>query len=320
MPSGLQDKRGWAADIVAAFEALRISPDKGNVCAVIAEIAQESSFQVDPVVPGLGKIVRRELESRRDEYGIPQWLMEKSLAMQSPDGKTYDARIDALRTENDVNALYEDMISEIPFGKKLLAGYNPVRTGGPMQVSAGFAEAHAAAKRHPGAYAGSPRKALFTRKGGLYFGVAYLLDYPAGYDSMRFRFADYHSGRYSSRNAAFQRAVGSLSGASLAQDGDLLRYEGGVALEQPSRTMRALISIASRLGMGRDAVFRDLKLEKTAAFEQSELYRRVYALAPSMSHASVPDITVSGPKFSRKLTTASYVKRVDGRYRDCLRK
>lgn len=319
LPSSLPDRNGWAADIVAAFEALGISPDKGNVCAVLAEIEQESSFQSDPAVPGLGKIVRKELEARRERYGIPQWLMEKSLAMRSPNGQTYDQRIGALRTENDVNDLYEDMISEIPFGKKLFSGYNPVRTGGPMQVSASFAGSHAGMKRYPFPSDGSVRNALFSRKGGLYFGVAYLLDYPASYDSISFRFADYHAGRYSSRNAAFQMAVSSLSGIPLRPDGDLLMYEGGVAIEKDSQTMRALLAIAPHLGMDRDGIFRNLLLEKSAAFEQSRLYARVYALAPSMPRASVPDTEVRGVKFTRKLTTASYVGRVEARYQGCLK-
>lgn len=320
LPPFVQDKSGWAADIVAAFEALNIPPTKGNVCAVLAEIEQESTFQAIPVVPGLPKIVRAELEARRNSYGIPRWIMDKSLAMRSPTGQTYSTRIDALRTENDVNDLYEDMISEIPMGEELFADYNPVRTCGPMQVNANFANSYAAKRGYPFAYDGSLRKALFTRKGGLYFGVAYLLDYPAGYDSMRFRFADYHAGRYSSRNAAFQQAVSSLSGVPLSRDGDLLLYADGVILEKPSRTMRALLSIAPTLGMGRKEILRDLQLEKNAAFEQSLLYRRVYALASSMPRAVVPEIVITGPKFTRRLTTASYVKRVNGRYGDCLKK
>jgi len=320
LPSGLEDRNGWTADIVAAFEALHINPSRENVCAVLAEIGQESSFQSDPAVPGLGKIVRRELEARWDSYGIPRWIMDKSLAMSSPTGQTYSARIDALRTENDVNDLYEDMISEIPMGEELFADYNPVRTCGPMQVNASFANSYAAKRGYPFAYDGSLRKALFTRKGGLYFGVAYLLDYPAGYDSMRFRFADYHAGRYSSRNAAFQQSVSSLSGVPLSRDGDLLLYADGVILEKPSRTMRALLSIAPTLGMGRKEILRDLQLEKNAAFEQSLLYRRVYALASSMPRAVVPEIVITGPKFTRRLTTASYVRRVNGLYGDCLKK
>lgn len=320
LPAGLPDRGGWAADIVAAFEALNIVPNKGNVCAVLAEIEQESSFQSEPVVFGLSKIVRQELEARRQRYGIPQWLMDKSLAKRSPNGKTYNERIDALRTENDVNDLYEDMISEIPLGKRFLADYNPVHTGGPMQVSMSFADSYAATRRYPFAHNGSLRDALFTRKGGLYFGVAYLLDYPANYDSMSLRFADYNAGRYSSRNAAFQNAVSSLSGIPLQPDGDLLNYQDGEAVEDPSQTMQALLAIAPRLNLDKATIFRNLLLEKSPAFEQSQLYVRVYALAPSMPRAAVPDIVVRSPKFSRRLTTPSYVKRVEERYRSCLKK
>lgn len=320
LPAFVQDKSGWTADIVAAFEALNILPTKGNVCAVLAEIEQESAFQAIPVVPGLPKIVRTELEARRKNYGIPRWIMDKSLALHSPNGQTYSARIDALRTENDVNELYEDMISEIPMGKKLLADYNPVRTGGPMQVNASFASSYAAQKRYPFAYDGSLRNALFSRKGGLYFGVAYLLDYPASYESMSFRFADYHSGRYSSRNAAFQKAVSALSGIPLNADGDLLSYEDGVALEDDSQTLRALLALAPRLNMDREGIFRNLQLEKSYAFEQSPLYSKVCALTPSMPRAQVPEIAVQGPKFTRRLTTGSYVNHVESRYRNCLKK
>lgn len=321
LPSFVQDKNGWSTDIVAAFNALNIPPGKENVCAVLSEIEQESSFQSEPAVPGLPRIVRQELEARRIRYGIPQWVMDKSLAMPSPNGKTYNERIDTLKTENEVNDLYEDMISEIPLGKKFLADYNPVRTGGPMQVNVNFVSSHASMKRYPFSYDGSLRNALFSRKGGLYFGIAYLLDYPANYDSMSFRFADYNAGRYSSRNAAFQHAVSTLSGIPLSPDGDLLNYQDGGAVEVPaSQTMRALLAIAPRLKMDKDAIFRNLLLEKSPAFDQSQLYTKVYALVPSMPRAIVPDIAVRSVKFSRKLTTAGYVKRVEGRYRNCLKK
>jgi hypothetical protein len=319
LPASLPDRSGWAADIYSAFVAIRITPTKENSCAVVAEIEQESAFQADPGVPGLKKIVRRELETRRAQYRIPQWLMEKSLAMKSANGHSYDERIEALKTENDVNKLFEDMISEVPFGNKLLADYNPVRTGGPMQVSSSFAAAYMANKPYPYALSGSVRNELFTRKGGVYFGIAYLLDYPANYDSMTFRFADFNSGIYSSRNAAFQQAVSTISGKALDMDGDLLRYKDGVAQED-SQTMRVLLDIASRLNMDKAAIYRDLQLEKSAAFEQSPLYSKVFALAPGTPHARIPEIVLNSPKFSRKLTTAMYAKQVDARYKNCMKK
>lgn len=320
LPLSLADRGGWGADIHAAFEALKIIPGKEQVCAVLAEIGQESSFQSEPVVFGLRKIVRRELEMRREKYNIPQWLMVNSLALKSPDGRSYDERIEALRTENDVNRLYEDMISEIPFGGKLLADSNPVQTGGPMQVSLSFAKTYTAVHPYPFGGANSLRKELFTRKGGLYFGIAYLLDYPASYGSMIFRFADFNAGRYSSRNAAFQSALYWLSGVAVETDGDLLRYKDGVALEENSQSMQALLSIAAQLNMDRNAMMRDLLLEKSFAFEQSPLYNRVFTLAATMPRARIPEITLQSPKISRKLTTAMYAKQVDARYQSCLKK
>lgn len=321
LPQKLADRNGWAADILAAFEALKISQTKENVCAVIAEIEQESSFQAEPMVPGLSKIVRRELDARREKYSIPQWLMDSSLDMQSPNGRTYNQRIDTLKTENEVNTLYQDMISEIPFGKDMLADYNPVHTGGPMQVGVTFANTYAATKPYPYGIKTSLRNELFTRKGGLYFGVAYLLDYPAKYESLTYRFADFNAGIYSSRNAAFQKAVSALSGIVLDPDGDLLRYKNGVAQEEPaSQTMKALQIIAPHLNMDKAQIYRDLLTEKSPAFEQTSLYQKIFALAPAMPRACVPEIVLTSPKFTRKLTTVNYAKQVDGRYQRCLKK
>src|SRR5689334_23835824 len=113
------------------------------------------------------------------------------------------------------------MIDRVPLGRTFFAEQNPVRTGGPMQVSVAFAVAHAKAKRYPYTVVESIRDEVFTRRGGMYFGIAHLLDYPADYDRYRFRYADYNAGHYASRNAAFQEALAGVSGRKIAIDGDL---------------------------------------------------------------------------------------------------
>ncbi|HAY27951.1 MAG TPA: DUF1615 domain-containing protein, partial [Candidatus Accumulibacter sp.] len=120
---------------------------------------------------------------------------------------------------------------------------------------------------------------LSTRRGGLYFGIAWLLDYPASYSQMIYRFADFNAGRYSSRNAAFQDALGRVSGEKLSLDGDLRRYRDGMPVAAASESQRAMLSLGARLNLGEAEILRDLKLEKSFAFEQTPLYLRLHALA-----------------------------------------
>jgi hypothetical protein len=202
----------------------------------------------------------------------------------------------------------------VPLGKRLFGSFNPVRTGGPMQVSIAFAEEHAKQKRYPYPMPGSVRAEIFTRRGGMYFGIAHLLDYPASYAEMQFRFADFNAGHYASRNAAFQNAVSKVSRKSLALDGDLIIHGSA----EPSRTELAIRSIAARLELDDDDIRRDLELGREAEFENTKLYERVFALAGAVPRAMIPNIRLKSPKIKRKLTTEWFATRVDGRYKRCL--
>ena len=127
----------------------------------------------------------------------------------------------ARTTTAPVGAAAQLRIAQVPLGQRFFSGYNPVRTGGPMQVSIDFAESQVKQRSYPYRLTGSVRDEVFTRRGGLYFGIAHLLDYPAGYDQPLYRFADFNAGQYASRNAAFQNAVSVVSGIKLDLDGDL---------------------------------------------------------------------------------------------------
>ena len=318
LPDSVRDRAGWSTDIYAAFAALGINPSHDNICAAVAVIEQESSFQADPAVPGLASIARKEMDRRREGAGIPKLALDAALALSSSNGRTYGERLDAVKTEQQLSELYEDFIGRVPFGKSLLADRNPVRTGGPMQVGIAFAEKQVQARPYPYRMTGSLRDEVFSRRGGLYFGIAHLLDYPLSIDQPIFRFADFNAGRYASRNAAFQQAVSVASARPLDFDGDLVPGDGSVG-----RTEAAVHALAPRLAMDDGAIRSALELEDRVELEKTRLYTRVFELAEQtgrrpLPRAIVPKIELHSPKFTRPLTTEWFAHRVDERYGRCL--
>lgn len=323
LPTGIPDRSGWSTDIFTAFSTLKIPYTPAYFCASIAVIAQESSFQSDPVVPGLGEIVWQEIDKRIHKFGIPRLVVQAAFAKSSPDGRSYNERVNTLKTERQMNALFEDMITELPFGPKLFADDNPIRTGGPMQVGVEFAKGHVQVWPYPYKIQRSLRDEVFTRRGSVYFGTAHLLQYPASYPDMIYRFADYNAGRYASRSAAMQVALAKISGQKLVPDGYLVSYNGAVPTNTVTDSQRILFSLSDKLGLTRQQMLADIKQERYAAFEKTATFTRVFALADKtaskpMPRAALPQIRLISPKITRKLTTAWFAQRVDGRYQDCL--
>ena len=322
LPRRLSDRTGWGNDIYAGFTVLTIQPTRENVCAVVAVIEQESGFQVDPLIPGLGAIARREIDNRAERAHLPLMIVHGVLGWKSPDGRTYGERIDRAKTEKELSDIYEDFIAGVPLGRTLFDDKNPIRTRGPMQVNVAFADEFAAAAPYPYPVARSIPDEVFTRRGSIYFGIAHLLDYRAPYDDYIFRFADYNAGQYASRNAAFQHALSVASGISLDSDGALLpRLEDG---NSPGATELAARALGARLGLGNAAIHAGLQQGKLKSFEQSAVYLRVFELAQQaagtpMPRALLPTITLQGPKIKRRLTTEWYAQRVDQRFKSCLK-
>ncbi|HUP06300.1 MAG TPA: DUF1615 domain-containing protein [Caldimonas sp.] len=317
LPPNVPDRPGWAVDIYGGFAALGIEPSTPHICEVLAVAEQESGYRADPTVPDLGRIAREELERRADRAGVPRLLLDGALQLKSPDSRTWAERIASAKTEKQLSDVYEDFIATVPFGQRFLAGYNPVRTGGPMQVNVEFAQRHVASKPYPYRMSGSLRDEVFSRRGGLYFGIAHLLDYPTRYDQPIYRFADYNAGQYASRNAAFQQAVAIASGQALDLDGDL-------ALPgDTSRTEAAVRSIAARLDVNEAEIHRALELENRPGLDDTRVYARTFALAErtqgrALPRAILPRIELHSPKITRPLTTEWFARRVDERYRRCL--
>lgn len=321
MPASVADRERWAADIETAFAAQRIEPNSENICAVLAVVEQESGYVADPAVANLPKIAHGEIDRRAAALHVPKFVVDAALALRSPDGRRYADRLRNVRTERDLSDIYQDMIGSVPLGRRLFADFNPVQTGGPMQVSIPFAEANASGYPYP--VEGSIRDEVFTRRGGLYFGIAHLLGYRTPYTRKVHRFADYNAGWYASRNAAFQSAVGIAAGVTLALDGDLLNP--GAPMDEPGQTERAVRGLAGELRMDERAIREALQRGNRLDFDDTTLYSRLYALAEAragkpLPRAVIPGITLDSPKINRELTTAWFATRVDERYRRCLQR
>lgn len=323
LPGAISDRAGWIADIAGGFTKLGLPPTRENACAVAAIIEQESGFQIDPVIPGLGKLALRTLDERAARAGVPLALVHAALDLKSTNGRTYRQRIRAATTEKQLSDVYEDFTGRVPLGRRLFASRNPIRTRGPMQVNVAFAERFEAIKPYP---YHDPRRdlreELFTRRGSLYFGIAHLLDYQPPYDRYLYRFADYNAGQYASRNAAFQRAAGIVAGMPLTADGALLATDPNA--KGAGSTQRVLFAIAGRLRLSQADIREALQQGASASFERTALYQRVFALADRksgrrMPRAVLPRIRLEGPKIERSLTTGWYARRVNGRFERCVR-
>ena len=114
-----------------------------------------------------------------------------------------------------------------------------------------------------------------------------------------------------------ERAASIASGVKLALDGDLVTSDATSATETVLRSLRG------PLAMDDAAIHADLQRENTIDFEDTMLYKHLFALAEQragrhLPRAIVPQINLVGPKITRKLTTAWYADRVESRYRSCM--
>lgn len=317
LPAQVSNKAGWADDIYTSFRTQQIDPSASNLCSVIAVAAQESNFSAEAAVSGLPKIAWGEIDRRAAKVHVPAFVVRTALMIKSSNGESYAARLDKVRSEKELSAIFDDFIDMVPMGQKLFGNLNPIHTGGPMQVSIDFAEAHA--KGYPWPVDGSIRREVFTRHGGMYFGIMHLLGYPADYSQPLYRFADFNAGWYASRNAAFQAAVARTTGMKLALDGDLILYGS----EKAGSTELAVRTLAKRIDMSNSEIRDDLEKGEKADFSDSDLWKQVFTLADKMAGRRVPremlpGIKLESPKITRNLTTAWFAQRVDSRYQQCM--
>lgn len=339
IPGHVSDRNGWARDITKTFSALNLPPSASNVCAVLAVIQQESGFQPNPPVKGMVHIIKSEIDKNYGgELGNKTFQM---LLDVKPDNErvTYWDRLMKARTEYDVDRVFRDYLvyhevqhSSIvnlagftgkAFGINDLDVLNPITTIGSMQVSVRFSQEQAGFN---GMSAWQTREFLYTRYGGIYYGTLRLLGYQANYTDPIYRFADYNLGMYASRNVAIQQQLSALVGYNPALDGDLLSYsKGGSVVLGESNSEKVILAFAKRYAPALDnkAIHNDLRLEKTAAFENTntylaikQAYAAMYGAAP---YARLPEVEIHSPKISSKFSTARFAGAVNGKYLKCIK-
>ena len=348
IPTRVNDRESWSQDIFDIMQELSIPKTKQNVCSIVAVVDQESNFVADPTVPGLGAKAVEEINSRLKEKfeaklgekigGTVAGYFEDVLKNQPSPENNYMSQMRKVQTERELDLLYREIfdymaqhyhVSALTGAAKLVGQdigekLNPITTLGSMQVHINYAKEH---KRKAGGIA-ELRNDLYTQYGGLYYGIHRLMEYPADYDEAIYRFADYNSGMYSSRNAAFQKMLGALTEAEISLDGDLLLYnkDGDVRSTQ-SQTEKELIAVFAQNNVlvTPRQIRSDLKKEKEKKFEDTQTYLAVQKLYQKKTnkepmYAVMPQVVISGPKLSRDYNTNWFASRVNGRYEQCMQK
>lgn len=348
IPARVSDRPSWAKDIYDITDQLGIPQTKENICTIVAVVDQESNFVADPQVPGLGEKAVREVQDRLEEKfkdklgdsigGTVAGYFQDVLKNQPSPEDNYLSQMRRVKTERQLDELYREIFDYMSkhyhvsaltgaarlVGQDIGEKLNPITTLGSMQVHIGYAKDH---KRQGGNIA-ALRTDMYSQYGGLYYGIHRLMMYPADYDKPLYRFADYNSGRYSSRNAAFQSMLNDLTTAELTLDGDLLLYnKDGSPRATKSESERELTNVFAthNILVTPRQIRSDLKKEKDQDFEKTATYRAVTKLyrektGKNAFYAIMPQVVISGPKLSRDYNTNWFATRVNGRYQTCMQR
>lgn len=348
IPPRVNGRQSWSQDIFDIMEQLKIPKTKQNVCSIVAVVDQESNFVADPTVPGLGEKAVQEINTRLNEKfeaklgemigGTVAGYFEDVLKNQPTPENNYMSQMRKVKTERELDLLYREIfdymsqhyhVSALTGAAKLVGQdigekMNPITTLGSMQVHINYAKEH---KRQSGNIA-ELRNDLYTQYGGLYYGIHRLMEYPADYDKAIYRFADYNSGMYSSRNAAFQSMLNALTDTEISLDGDLLLYnkDGGIKATQSQTEKELIAAFAQNNVLVTPRQIRsDLKKEKEKKFEDTQTYLALQKLYQNKTnkepmYAVMPQVVISGPKLSRDYNTNWFASRVNGRYESCMQR
>lgn len=315
----------WSKAIKESLEELGQPVDKEHVSAVISVISQVSGFSISQKNRRMGAILREKIKSAESNE-VMRFIIETRLDQEASNGRTFRENIDAIESELDFEHWYDEFTSA-SITKPILLVLNKdasdlVTTIGSMQVSVKFAEEYP--KKPQNAGFGSVRSMLYTLKGGVFYGTAYLLDYRHDYDDWKYVFADFNAGHYSSRNAGFQKMLANLTHRNVTMDGDLMNYEQGSVT--PSATYEAFIGFLKKNAVEFDEarVRKDFSKEKSHDFQNTWSYKTIAELHKRKFgrtiNAVLPEIPLNSLKFaSKNLSTKWFAQRVKSRFNHCMR-
>ena len=242
-------------------------------------------------------------------------MVRTALSINSPTGKTYAERIDKLRTEREMRRDLRGHDGEVPMGKTLFGNMNPVRTGGPMQVSIAFAEANTD---------GYPYPIKESIRHGCSVAVVASGSAPATCSTTRpsigspLPLCRLQCRLVRQPQRSLQAAVSQLSGKPLALDGDLIRYDS----ELPGKTELAVHTIAGQLSPAGHPPEPEARRHQRVCPKRS--LPQVFVLADRKAGSRLPTpccrASLKSPKITRNLTTAWFAKRVQWRQQTCLKR
>lgn len=334
------EKVAWSREVVKQMSRANIPLTRQNLMIVLATVDHESRFHETGIVHNPEGILDREITEFRTKHSEAYAIMKgeipelRAAALKFINGRraynlAHSGKLGQKAgyfTEKDVNLAIDFAMEQydakapdalkglIP--KESLHAYRP-KTSGCMQMN--VKKAIALAKSVDGEEYGARRmrETLYTRSGGLYYGMLYLNSIIRAHTSpngggmsaneVKNVFADYNMGLYTTRNAAIQANINEVlpkSEKRIAADGDLVQYESnGEASGKRSDTELAIRVVLGDAGSDlSDLEIRvDLLLEKSENFEDTRTYRKLMAIFKSHGLTKT-DVIPSGK------TSGSFVK------------
>ncbi len=336
----------WTDAIFSALKNIGVPQTKENVEIALISIHRESRMDTNPKMSVANAFKRKKTEMiKRVRENVPtKALQDFMIRKLEAEFQKYQPQIDAADTEIEVYKVMEQIRYDFSTYARLAQNLSPadgidekianvqdqvrVDTLGAMQVNPKVAVKYYAAKnRHIEYY--DAVNWMFQLAPNLEVGFAILFTAIEEYEKLgysrdqavKFAFADYNGGLYSSRNAAFQKALSVISGYKLDTDGDLLIYEhDGVSIGR-SQTELAAKSVFPELNVRQQLLY-----EKSVYFDNTEIYKRVWSSYANenwgkhlrVEKAIVPDADDPNAKVSygREMTAKAYTEEAMRQVRD----